>query len=214
MRPSTKDVKSMASLINIMNGDKSKNVKNNNNVINGPSSFDRQKDMKLILERLNAVSSKVVKEIIVESKNDNNINESLIIEKKSKGIKIGDYLINQKLNESNIGPKIVYDLSETNSNSLLLENLYLRSAAMAIGKLLNHQKDINHPKIQEILELENKFASRRNEASIFVDSIKRHKKNKVINENIIDIYEARFIKAKDLATLMATKIKKINNSII
>lgn len=137
-----------------------------------PQYVDPNEDMANIIRKFNAGSSTSylsdalddsIQHLRDNAQSDRRLRDALVTERTSSGVKMGSWEI--KVNEE--GTTKYYDVVNIHTKEPIANDLTLYESALALTKLLNFSVGINSPKIQEVLELENKYARVRQDAAIF-----------------------------------------------
>lgn len=172
MTVSPQDIAEMARLRAILTGNSvpvSESVHTPSEV---PQYVDPNEDMANIIRKFNAGASSAylsdalddsIQHLRDNAVSDRRLRDALVTERTSHGVKMGSWEI--KVNEE--GTTKYYDVVNVHTKEPIANDLTLYESALALTKLLNFSVGINSPKIQEVLDLENKYARVRQDAAIF-----------------------------------------------
>lgn len=172
MTVSPQDIAEMARLRAILTGNSvpvSESVHTPSEV---PQYVDPNEDMANIIRKFNAGASSTylsdalddsIQHLRDNAVSDRRLRDALVTERTSHGVKMGSWEI--KVNEE--GTTKYYDVVNVHTKEPIANDLTLYESALALTKLLNFSVGINSPKIQEVLDLENKYARVRQDAAIF-----------------------------------------------
>lgn len=137
---------------------------------------------------------------------------ALMTESVDSGVKVGKWVIKELLHESANGKNTkTYDIKHNKTGQTILSDLYLYNAALGIVNLLNEGFALNSSSAKHILDLEEKFVSRRNDAMNY----KRRyvKEKKLGNSAKASIYETKYYDAVDKARFFRKQINNITDDI-
>ncbi|MFA5489114.1 MAG: hypothetical protein WC284_07820 [Candidimonas sp.] len=168
-------------------------------------------EMKMILENLKSVTDSASKTAIVESKIDRTVRDAMATEKTTRGIRYGgkwDIIVEEIENGNK--PLKYYSIVHSDTNSVIAKDLILYEVAHYVVRLLNEGKYINHPNIVEMLNKENSFYKYRTDAKDYARKISSLTKSG--DSRRVDVYEARYVSAKDKAKSILSEIRQMYKS--
>ena len=204
--PSRKDVDAMANLMKALNGDTSgvkqqaaaeRQVREDAGIIDTSPGVKTEdiKAMENILSAFNSASSNVSKKVATT------MNESV---KTPSGVKVGLFSV-EKTDDG------YYDIRDNRTNDTLFEGLYIYETAYVITKHLNDGKKINSEEITQVMSRNALFEHYYEDAIMHKNSFKKAKARKDLQK--MDVYEARFGRAKDEAAKAKRAVKYIYESV-
>ena len=204
--PSRKDVDAMANLMKALNGDTSgvkqqaaaeRQVREDAGIIDTSPGVKTEdiKAMENILSAFNSASSNVSKKVATT------MNESV---KTPSGVKVGLFSV-EKTDDG------YYDIRDNRTNDTLFEGLYIYETAYVITKHLNDGKKINSEEITQVMSRNALFEHYYEDAIMHKNSFKKAKARKDLQK--MDVYEARFGRAKDEAAKAKKAVKSIYESV-
>ena len=204
--PSRKDVDAMANLMKALNGDKGalkeqvateRQAREDAGIIDTSPGVKTEdiKAMENILSAFNSASSNVSKKVATT------MNESV---KTTSGVKVGLFSV-EKTDDG------YYDIRDNRTNDTLFEGLYIYETAYVITKHLNDGKKINSEEITKVMSTNALFEHYYEDAIMHKNSFKKAKARKDIQK--MDVYEARFGRAKDDATKAKRAVKAIYETV-
>lgn len=204
--PSRKDVDAMANLMKALNGDKGalkeqvateRQAREDAGIIDTSPGVKTEdiKAMENILSAFNSASSNVSKKVATT------MNESV---KTTSGVKVGLFSV-EKTDDG------YYDIRDNRTNDTLFEGLYIYETAYVITKHLNDGKKINSEEITKVMSTNALFEHYYEDAIMHKNSFKKAKARKDIQK--MDVYEARFGRAKDDAAKAKRAVKAIYETV-
>ena len=204
--PSRQDVNAMANLMKALNGDKSalkeqaateRKAREDAGIIDTTPGVKTEdiKAMENILSAFNSASSNVSKKVATT------MNESV---KTPTGVKVGLFSV-EKTDDG------YYDIRDNRTNDTLFEGLYIYETAYVITKHLNDGKKINSEEITQVMSRNALFEHYYEDAIMHKNSFKKAKARKDLQK--MDVYEARFGRAKDEAAKAKRAVKYIYESV-
>lgn len=204
--PSRQDVDAMANLMKALNGDKSalkeqvateRQAREDAGIIDTTPGVKTEdiKAMENILSAFNSASSNVSKKVATT------MNESV---KTPNGVKVGLFSV-EKTDDG------YYDIRDSRTNDTLFEGLYIYETAYVITKHLNDGKKINSEEITKVMSTNALFEHYYEDALMHKNSFKKAKARRDIQK--MDVYEARFGRAKDEAAKAKKAVKSIYESV-
>ena len=150
----------------------------------------------------------VIHEIANKAENNLTLQEALMTEKTSQGVKIGAWEIRKVLKESPTGKKdTLYKIYNTNTDQSVKASFLVLEGAKAVVTLLNNGVSLKSEKIQEIAKLELEYRRQRQKA--LNEKVYWQRAIKSNNEMKQHLYEAKFDAAKARALLTKERIKNI-----
>lgn len=204
----------MARLLNIMSDQpvqpitESRTPVNHNVELAGPGQITNAdvNAMAAVLNRLNSVSTDVVKEMVNESSSQPYISEALYTEKVNNGVKVGRYQIMIKEDTKRLAGKQFYSIYNNLTNDTIADDISLYETALAVVRLLNSGKFANNPEVRKLFEQDDAYTSHRVDALIF-----KRKYTTTTDDAKKDIFESRYQASLDRAMSAKKAIKAIAN---
>ena len=204
--PSRKDVDAMANLMKALNGDTSgvkqqaaaeRQAREDAGIIDTSPGVKTEdiKAMENILNAFNNASSNVSKKVATT------MNESV---KTPTGVKVGLFSV-EKTDDG------YYDIRDNRTNDTLFEGLYIYETAYVITKHLNDGKKINSDEITKVMSTNALFEHYYEDAIQHKNSFQKAKKRRDTQK--MDVYEARFSRAKVEAANAKRAVKTIYESV-
>lgn len=169
-----------------------------------PTSED-VKAMEGILERFNG---NIAPSLVDEAKSNSQLNEALNTEPTDDGFKIGDWEI-KKIVKEGITRKdeVFYKVKQSSSGNNINATLKLHESAKSLVNMLNANFKFDHPKVKEVVELDEEYQRLRQKA---LEEKKRWAGVKNTDlEWKQDLYEAKFDSAKSRAMYIKERVKNI-----
>lgn len=209
------DVKHMENILSAFNGEgtisnNEKHTDEKKSLSEGKNtkiSNDEKEESKRLMSLFEDSAKSASKEIVNESNSSSEIREGLNSYEDYNDNKIkfkNNYSIKYSyLDEDN--NKKIYDVIDEKNNIIVAKNLYLYESAYSIVNNLNKGKNYLDPKIRYIIYLEEKYVRNRIDTIHYKQKIKEAKKN---NSPKINVYEAKYGKAKSNAKFIKNHIKK------
>jgi hypothetical protein len=216
--PSTQEINEMQKLIMLMNGEDSSPSPIMEQAPQAPrytpSSNADVSAMKSILESFYGAAEDALTETFEVSNYDPKLKEALHTKKTNEGVMIGRWEVRVKLVESqsrNQKPRKHYDVLNPATGETMFSELVIFEAAHAIVRYLNKGLTAEHPKIQEIADLEEIYRRNRQDAMIFKKRFERCQELKEMAAG--EVFEARHQKARAQAIVANDSIKTILDNI-
>jgi hypothetical protein len=122
-----------------------------------------------VLRRLEGAVNNTSRDMIQESFRDHQLQEALITEQTSAGVKIGVYTIQQGLDEGRLAGKQFYSVINRATGETLAHELSLYEAAHGLVRLLNNGKFFNSLEVRKLLEAEDGYTSHK------IDAVRFHR---------------------------------------
>lgn len=214
--PSAQEISEMQKLIMLMNGDDSSPSVTNEVAPPAPryspAANPDVSAMKSILESFYGAAEDALTETVEVSNYDPRLKEALHTKRTNEGVQIGRWEVRVKLVESQSAkPRKHYDVLNPTTGETLFSELVIFEAAHAIVRYLNKGLTSDHPKIQEIADLEEIYRRNRQDAMIFKKRFERCQELKEMAAG--EVFEARHQKAKAQAIVANDSIKTILDNI-
>lgn len=168
--------------------------------------------MKRVLENLNSAGSTALREVVAESKMDDELHTYLNSSMTGK-VKVGNvFEITTREIDSLRGKKKVYDIHNAATGEVITNDLFLYEAAYAIVKYLNQGHNILSKEIRQVVKLEQDYAAARTDAGMF--RIRYNENLKKGDKSKTQLYEARFSDSRDKALSIKNELVKIAESLV
>jgi hypothetical protein len=212
----------MADLLRIVNGEKpiarkvstnqSQNSQNLYEELSGPGQVSRREidAMAQVMQKLQQVSGRP--ETRDYETQDVVLQEALVTEPLTDGVKIGIYKIKQHHDENRLAGKQHYSVINSTTGDILANELSLYEAAHGMVKLLNAGKYVNSSQVMAILEAEMAYTSNRIDALRFLRASKQAEKQGNIQRK--ELMETRKHTSLDRAMEAKARVKSICRGII
>jgi hypothetical protein len=232
--PSGQDINEMQRLIDIMNGNSggyaaqggpsspqqqiTETRRNPNAPMSlppaGPGPADTEA-MRKVLESFYGAAGDAVSTLAEEAANDYqhpHLQEAMETRVTDHGVAIGKWEVRVRVQENATGQsRKLYDVLNPATREVVAEKLVVYEAAHAIVRFLNKGLNVNNGKVQEVLELEEKFHRTRQEAARFKQRFDRCVQ--LGEKEAADVFEARYQTARAHALVASDQIKSILDSI-
>lgn len=226
--PSGQDVNEMQRLIDIMNGNGGAASSSPQQVTEsrrnpnapmaippaGPGPADTEA-MRKVLESFYGAAGDAVSTLAEESQNDYqhpHLQEAMQTRAVENGVVIGKWEVRQRIQEGTNGAqRKLYDVVNPATQETVASKLVVYEAAHAVVRFLNKGLNVNHGKVQEVLELEEKFHRTRQEAARFKQRFDRCVQ--LGEKEAADVFESRYQTARAHALVANDQIKSILESI-
>lgn len=139
---------------------------------------------------------------------DPEIQEALETKKTNTGVRIGKWEIVSRIKKYNLKEEKVFDVVRPSTKETIADSLSVYEAAHALVRYLNKGYTINSYEIKEVLDLEEKFFSQREDAKLYkIKSIRAARKG---DEQKSFIMEDRFEYAKEQARGIKKRLVEAN----
>lgn len=194
------------------NSSKSKNITEGAEVeLAGPGiATDRDKQaMKNILSKLNNLTEDVAHDIGNDRISDIESRDSVVTERNSKGVKIGEYQIQICEDNARLAGKQFYQIYNTRSKAIIANDISLYETALGVVRLLNSGNYANSKDVRALFEADDQYTTHRVDAIMFKRKVNKFKK---LNESRQkDIYESRCQASLDKSMAAKAQIKKLTS---
>lgn len=165
-------------------------------------------EMASILERLQSVTNDTVQELVEEAITDPAVRRAIVTEATDSGVRIGEWEIRVRMDESNRKPTKLYSVVQSGTNNVLAEDLMLFDAADLLVKHFNNGKTVTHQDVRRVLSLEEKFSRNYADAIRFKKHAASHSASG--DRHAAGVFEARYDQAKSEAVQAQSELKKLN----
>ena len=207
---SNSERESMQKILNALNGDK-KALKSSaiNSIdcydLGGPGvvSEDAKNAMANILLKLNDVTSQVV----TESRFNPQLDEAIHTKKTDSGVKIGNYKILIKEDQSRIAGKQFYGIYNIVSGDIIADDITLYETAVSVVKYLNNGKYVNSSLVRNLFEVDDRYTAHKTDAIRFKSRARAAEKLGDFSKS--EMFESRFQSSVIAANSAKKDIKRL-----
>ena len=194
------------------NNDTQPNDAIKNDPLNSVPGMISEQEINMMEKLINATDEtkveNITKKTVEQGENNKELYEALHTQKTDDGVRVGSWKIEQNIIENS--NKKIFNVIHVDTHEPIAKDLMLYEAAYALVKMFNKGYTITDGKVQEIVNLEERFSTSYSDASQF------KKKSKQCfnkgNYNKGNMFEARFDKSRSSALKIKETIKnKLNN---
>jgi len=207
---STQDKDAMKNILSALNGNKQALKSNRSSTVDyddlgGPGvvSEAAKNAMADILTKLNDVSN----QIVTDSRFNPQLNEAIHTQRTNTGVKVGNYEILIKEDQSRIAGKQYYGIYHVKSGDIIASDITLYEIAISAVKYLNNGKYVNSSMIRNLFEIDDRYTSHKTDAIRFKGKSKSLEKSGDFRKS--EVYESRYQSSIAAAATAKQDIKRL-----
>jgi len=159
-----------------------------------------------VLNKLNALTNDVAKDMVVESATSKVSRDAISTTRNNIGVKVGSYQIKINEDDTRLAGKKYYSIYHSEMGTIIADDVSLYETALGVVNLLNNGKYVNDIKVRQLFDADNVYTSHYMDAVMYKRKFRESQRK---NSNKADLYESRYQASLNLCMKAKRDIKSI-----